>query len=502
MKKLSRYGLFIMLFLLLLAGRSYLASASEAEDGQQPQTEAAQGGQIAAPSNGTPGWYDQSGFRFYYDKKGRLVTGWMKIGKDWYYFAKAGQGTVPEGSMAKGLTTIKNNKYFFRANGKMRTGWNKLASGKFRYFEETGALGVIGRLCTGMKTIGNYTYILSVNGVAKTGWISYRGSQYYGQTKQTAGVFGRLYKTGWKKIGDYYYCFTVTGKLKTSRWIGNKYYVDESGRRLTNCVTPDGWVVGADGKRTVQADGWVEIAGNTYYYENGAALTGWNKIGGRRYYFESDGVMAKNTVVDGVQLDGDGIADVSAAVLIIAGHGQGDPGATSTMGGLQYMESNYTREFATLIYNRLKAKCQKTQVTMYNQEYDCYQVNAGKKPGPSPNFANYDYVLEIHFDAAARDFTGDGVFKGVSILVSTSKKEYSLDAAIVRAVVATGFRQYNSGVLGRSDLLNMNLCQRLGVSYGLLESAFIDDKDDMDFYNGHKNKMANAVADTIADYFE
>ena len=139
---------------------------------------------------------------------------------------------------------------------------------------------------------------------------------------------------------------------------------------------------------------------------------------------------------------------------------------------------------------------------LYDQNYDCYQVNAGKKPGPSPNFSYYDYVLEIHFDAAARDFTGDGVYKGVSILVSTSKKDYSLDAAIVKAVVATGFKQYGAGVIGRSDLMNMNLCQKLGVSYGLLESAFIDDKDDMTFYNSHKNKMANAVASTIADYFE
>ena len=172
------------------------------------------------------------------------------------------------------------------------------------------------------------------------------------------------------------------------------------------------------------------------------------------------------------------------------------------MGGVQYTECDYTREFSTLIYNKLKTKCQKTQVVMYDQNYDCYQVNAGKKSGPSPNFSAYDYVLEIHFDAAARDFTGDGVYKGVSILVSASKKEYSLDASIVRAVVATGFKQYGAGVIARSDLMNMNLCQKLGVSYGLLESAFIDDKDDMTFYNSHKNAMANAVASTIADYFE
>ncbi len=501
MIKMLRCGVCIILLSLLLTGWSNQVFASEPES-EQTQTDPPQSGQIEVPQEGEPGWYQQENYKFYYDKKGKLVTGWMKIAENWYYFMKTDQETAPVGSMATGLTEIRGNRFYFRSSGTMVIGWNKKSNGKFRYFEESGTAGILGRLCVGKKTIGKNTYILNSNGVARTGWISYEGSRYYGQTTKKAGDFGCLYKSGWKKIGGYYYSFTSEGKLKTNRWVGNKFYVDADGKRLTDCVTPDGWIVDEKGKRTVQADGWVKIGSSDYYYENGKAVTGWNRINGKKYYFESDGTMAKSTVVDGIRIDENGVADINASVLIIAGHGQGDPGATSTMGGIQYMEYSYTREFASLIYNRLKAKCQKTQVVMYDQNYDCYQVNAGKKTGPSPNFPNYDYVLEIHFDAAAKDYTGDGVYKGVSILVSTQKKDYALDAAIVKAVVATGFKQYGAGVIARSDLMNMNLCQRLGVSYGLLESAFIDDKDDMTFYNGHKTAMADAVASTIADYFE
>ena len=38
------------------------------------------------------------------------------------------------------------------------------------------------------------------------------------------------------------------------------------------------------------------------------------------------------------------------------------------------------------------------------------------------------------------------------------------------------------------------------LKYGF-ETAFIDDRDDMEFYNNHKNAMAQAVAGAIRDYF-
>lgn len=39
------------------------------------------------------------------------------------------------------------------------------------------------------------------------------------------------------------------------------------------------------------------------------------------------------------------------------------------------------------------------------------------------------------------------------------------------------------------------------MDYGLLETAFIDDGDDMKFYTNNKTKIAKAIANEIVDYF-
>jgi N-acetylmuramoyl-L-alanine amidase len=144
---------------------------------------------------------------------------------------------------------------------------------------------------------------------------------------------------------------------------------------------------------------------------------------------------------------------------------------------------------------------------MYDQNYDCYQVVAGKKSGPEPNFKNYDYVLEIHFNATAesgKDTKGDGSYKGIGMYVNSSKKNTTIDKKFVSAVsTATGFPIWGrgTGIFTSSGLLNARTCQSKGVSYGLLETAFIDDKDDITFYNKNKEKMAQAVADALISYF-
>jgi hypothetical protein len=59
-----------------------------------------------------------------------------------------------------------------------------------------------------------------------------------------------------------------------------------------------------------------------------------------------------------------------------------------------------------------------------------------------------------------------------------------------------------SGVFGSPSLLNAKAFTELDINYSLLETCFIDDKDDMKFYHKHRNEMARAIADTISDYFD
>ena len=415
-----------------------------------------------------------------------------------------------------------------------------------------------------------YYYVLSDTGLTKaTGLREIEGETYFFDQN---GVM----QTGWVKTSDgatrY---FDKKGQMVTGAWV-DSYYVDSTGKKLTNAITPDGYLVNKKGKKTkkVSANGWIkesgkyyyydtaakkfvtgkfkEIDGETYYFDaDGVRVTGWQTIGRYRYYFNkqgerqtgkvtikkkdyyfnSKGRLVTGKTVDGYTTDEDGVitnTDYSKVkkkkVLIDAGHGQGDVGATSSMGE-EYL---LTRAFAKMVYDRLVADG-KVDATFYmdgSTSYDMYQRNkaalgglissvsgkggskrkvkkALKASSACPKLWEYDYVLEVHFNAtayASKDEGGDGKAKGFGIYINSYKstKMRGIDKKIVSAVKGTGSVIWaGSGVVTSSTLLNARICNELGVNYSLIETAFIDDRDDMNFYNAKKKKMAKAVASAI-----
>lgn len=174
-------------------------------------------------------------------------------------------------------------------------------------------------------------------------------------------------------------------------------------------------------------------------------------------------------------------------VLIIAGHGEGDPGACSIWG----QEADYTRELAGLIQKALKDK---VKVTMYDQSKNCYEQS---RRGNVPNYASYDLTIEVHFNAKAKkDPQGDGSFTGIGGYVHPSNaKGRKAARAIMAEVVSLGFKQW--GVFDSTGLLNLNNAQSQGAAYFLLETAFIDDGDDMKWYTGNRAKATQAIAQGI-----
>ncbi|MDO4803758.1 MAG: RICIN domain-containing protein [Lachnospiraceae bacterium] len=71
-------------------------------------------------------------------------------------------------------------------------------------------------------------------------------------------------------------------------------------------------------KTKVTASGWVTSRwNNRYYYVNGKAVTGWKQIGEHYYHFYSDknGIMARNTVIDGWTIDEEGRSNKPLAGL-------------------------------------------------------------------------------------------------------------------------------------------------------------------------------------------
>ncbi|MCC8044564.1 MAG: N-acetylmuramoyl-L-alanine amidase [Clostridiales bacterium] len=483
------------------------------------------------------GWQTVDGYTYYYKSDGTMKTGLLKYKNQYYYLRKKADEDGPKGSMVTGFYTIGDDTYYFAEDGVRQTGWQTIDS-KIYYFYTT---GTVGAMATGRVQIGNYYYYFTSAGKMKTGWVTVGSKKYYYKKSGDVGSTKGKGLTGWNKISGYYYYFNSNGVLKTSCWISSKYYVDENGRRLVSTVTPDGYLVDSKGVKGSLAKGWIEIDGKYYYYKSGTKVTGWMKSGGyyyymdadgvrqtgwltlkkktyyldsdgkrqtgwvtidsKRYYFNEKGVMQTSTTIDGVAIDENGVA-TTARVLLVAGHGQGDVGAMAKISGTTYYESTLTRELATLVYKALTSSGKDIAVTMYDQDYNLYTTMYNltyysKVTGPSVTWTDYDYVLEIHFNAGVSDLSGNGKYTGTAMLVRNTKTDTTIDKAIAKNIKSLGFSYWSDGLVRRSGLLNMNLCEKAGVSYGLLETAFIDDKDDMTFYNKNKSKFASAIANGI-----
>ena len=176
-------------------------------------------------------------------------------------------------------------------------------------------------------------------------------------------------------------------------------------------------------------------------------------------------------------------------ILLIAGHGDGDPGAV----GFGYKEADLTRELLKMVEKNLTKYA---NVTVFDTNKNPYKYFSSNKY----DFKKYKYVFEIHFNAAAYDKTGDGKTTGTEILVHPTERGVSVENAILKKIECLGFR--NRGVKVRSNLLNMNICKgSQGVSYALLETCFIDDKDDMNLYSKKKSAIASAIAEGIVEGF-
>jgi len=169
-------------------------------------------------------------------------------------------------------------------------------------------------------------------------------------------------------------------------------------------------------------------------------------------------------------------------ILLVAGHGEGDAGAC----GCGYYEADLTREVAEQLKRRLEAYI---TVDVFDVKKNLYKyLSSGKQF----NFASYDYVLEIHFNAAVSDEKGDGKTTGTEILVHNTTDSRRVEEKIISNLAAVGFT--NRGIKGRNNLFVMNVCKKQKVAYGLLEVCFIDDRDDMNLYQTRKEDIIRGIA--------
>lgn len=172
--------------------------------------------------------------------------------------------------------------------------------------------------------------------------------------------------------------------------------------------------------------------------------------------------------------------------LLIAGHGDGDPGATK----LGYKEADLIRELIWLVKDELDAfgNVYVADVTRNWRKDIC-------KNGKWFDFSKYDYVLEIHFNSNAKDLKGNKKTTGTEIYVTRSEKVVSAEENILKGMEMLGFK--NRGVKPKNfDLIYY--IKKQGVSSALIEVCFLDDKDDVDLYMSNKKEVAKAIAEGIA----
>lgn len=196
--------------------------------------------------------------------------------------------------------------------------------------------------------------------------------------------------------------------------------------------------------------------------------------------------------------------NMSFRLLVMAGHGRNsdgswDPGAV----GNGYQEAALTRELRDLIKAAADRAGVPCDVAPDRNHYSFF------KHGGAYDFTPYTYVLEIHFNASSKvDSAGDGQMKGSMVYIDRSEKGHSVEDAILKNLYELGSRQAWDGVVvtQRQESYKNGLMVQLkvraqGVSHAVLETCFITDQDDMDWYLVNKSKIAQAVIAGIQQGF-
>ncbi len=181
-------------------------------------------------------------------------------------------------------------------------------------------------------------------------------------------------------------------------------------------------------------------------------------------------------------------------MLVMAGHGRNmdgsyDPGAV----GCGYEEATLTRELTQLVKEEADRQGVSCDVAPDRNHYSFF------KNGGSYDVTGYKYVLEIHFNASVNpDCAGNGQMTGSMVYIDQSETGHSVEDAILSNLYAIGSKQAWDGVVitqrqYQTGLMVQNHIRAQGVSHAVLETCFISDRDDMNWYQAHKREIARAI---------
>lgn len=166
-------------------------------------------------------------------------------------------------------------------------------------------------------------------------------------------------------------------------------------------------------------------------------------------------------------------------ILLVAGHGQGDPGASG--GG--YNEAVTMRQLVSRIKQLIPDK-----VDSYDQTKDCYQQNGLAS-------TTYQQVIEFHMDGAANPNACGG-----HVIIAAGFSPDSLDTRLKDVIKTTIgiWAGTPNGFSMRNDLQNLNVAAQRGIAYRLLELGFITNGADRGKTIGNMESLAKLLAEAIS----
>ncbi|HEY9569589.1 MAG TPA: N-acetylmuramoyl-L-alanine amidase [Metalysinibacillus sp.] len=173
-------------------------------------------------------------------------------------------------------------------------------------------------------------------------------------------------------------------------------------------------------------------------------------------------------------------------ILLVAGHGAGDPGAAS--GGINERDTMraLAREIKALIPD---------VVDVYDMTRDMFQDT---NRGGGMSSTAYKEVIELHMDASKNELV-----KGGHAIIYISYNPDDLDKRLVKTIdECFGIVPYlrPSGISKRNNLLNLNVAAKRGISYRLLELGFITNADNRKAVTGEQLKVtARKLAEAITN---
>ena len=336
----------------------------------------------------TKGWFENDGKKYYLNEDGTLKVGLNNIDGDLYYFDT-------DGEMLSGWIDVDSKRYYFNENGKMHKGWKDIGDNSYYLDVNTG------EMATGFKVLGGKTFYFTNDGVMSKGFVDIEGSTYY------FNDLGRM-EIGWLTLGVEKYYFNEDGKMQKG-WstIGSKsYYLDINTGIIATGFRELGGQTFYFTNEGIMSKGWTEVKGDKYYFNDfGRMQKGWQRIEGKEYYFYPEsGIMAKSTIIDGREIDENGVAkDLTKKLIVVdPGHNYGgDYGAESTIDGVTYKETELDMFIAVKLKNELEKQGYNVVLTrqIFERPMDDLNTSIAKRVDLANNL-NAAAFISIHHDSS------------------------------------------------------------------------------------------------------